>query len=545
MPRILRTGEIPARLNPDEFWTQFGRLEHEGLDFKRGVPGDLADTVAAMAMSQGGTIVHGVADDRTIVGCPFSQNTQDRITRTANECGVEVQARPLVVGEIELTLTLVPEVRDRVVTTPNGRLLRRVGGDSQPLRGDAMARFVRARTETSAEQEPVGSDAADWDLEGINRVRVADGHARVGPDGVQRALYDLGLATSGESRGQYRILRAAMVLFARDPRGTIPGATIQLVRRAGTGPGPGPTAAREECIGPLAHLLDCSLRFVERHTRRYEAVTGMRREVVPEYPGTAVREAILNALAHRDYGLAGATIDLTIWDDRLEVRSPGPLPGHITPENMRREHYSRNRRIMQVLKVAGLVEEYGEGVDRMIHAMEARLMEPPIFLATSSSVTVTLRNRFLVSIEDQVWLSLLGHTELSVTEREVLVLARREGTLTPRRLRALLPGVSIRPILRGAVAKGLLVRTGTRGGSRYELSDEIVARAGSASIEAQGRKRQLLLDEIDRRGSLSTVEGAALLGESAAAVRQLLNQMAQSGQVRAAGRTRGRRYFRP
>ena len=90
-----------------------------------------------------------------------------------------------------------------------------------------------------------------------------------------------------------------------------------------------------------------------------------------------------------------------MWDDRIEVRSPGPLPGHITVENIREEHYSRNRRIMQVLRTLRLVEEYGEGVDRMFREMEARLLEPPILVATSSSVTVTLRNRSLVDVADQ------------------------------------------------------------------------------------------------------------------------------------------------
>ena len=130
-----------------------------------------------------------------------------------------------------------------------------------------------------------------------------------------------------------------------------------------------------------------------------------------QYPPAVLREAVLNALAHRDYGLAGATVDVTIWDDRIEVQSPGSLPGHITTDNMRREHFSRNRRVMRVLKILNLVEEYGEGVDRMFNEMEARLMEPPHFSATASSVTVTLYNRSVLSIEDQAWLALLGHID--------------------------------------------------------------------------------------------------------------------------------------
>ena len=149
---------IPPTLAEEEFWRLLGRVEHEQLDFKRGVSTNIRDTIAAMAMTHGGLIVHGVDgvdDRRTVVGCPLSQNTQDRITRIATECGVDVQIRTLLVGERELTITAVPEVRGRIVTTPDGRLLRRVGGDSQPIRGDAMARFVREREYRSGEDEPI------------------------------------------------------------------------------------------------------------------------------------------------------------------------------------------------------------------------------------------------------------------------------------------------------------------------------------------------------------------------------------------------------
>jgi ATP-dependent DNA helicase RecG len=545
MARVLFLDDVPEQLSEDSFWELLGRVEHQALDFKRGVPDDILTTIPAMAMTDGGLIVHGVAPDLTITGCPLSQNTQDRITRFANECDVEVRIRSVLVGESELTVTEVPEIRGRIVTTPDGRLLRRVGGDSQPLRGDALARFVRQREDHSGEDEPVKAfRSADVDLSVLNAVLEADGRPSVGQEGALRALVDLGVALPGAHPSDISVLRAAAVLFADDPGQYVRGASVQIVRREGVGPGPGPTSARTECSGPLSRILDDCLRFISRHTRQYAFVRGVKREILPEYPEPVLREAILNALAHRDYGLVGTTVDITIWDDRIEVRSPGPLPGHITTENMREEHYSRNRRLMRVLKVAGLVEEYGDGVDRMYREMEARLMEPPIFSSADSSVTVTLRNRFLVDVEDQVWLSLLGQYPMTMGERHALVIARREGSVTPRRLRHVLGDSDVGELLSGAVAKGLLVRVGERGGSRYELSDEIVLRAGSAGMEAQSRKGQLLYDTIQQRGSISTSEGMALLGESASTVRGLLNGLVGMGLARAEGRTRGRRYHR-
>ena len=541
MATVPRLGEIPPRLTTDEFWSLFGRLEHEQLDFKRGVPADIRDTIAAMAMTHGGLIVHGVDDERNVVGCPLSQNTQDRITRIASECGVDVQIREVEVGELKLTICAVPEVRGRIVTTPDGRLLRRVGGDAQPLRGDVMARFVREREHRSGEDEPLAAvRTSAFNLTLINEVLAADGRPGIERSQVDRALSDLGVAVPAPAPLEPRVLRAAAVLFAAEPREFIRGAAVQLVRRAGAGPGPGPSAAREECSGPLVETLGCCLRFIREHTRRFESVTGARREALPEYPEAVLRESIVNALAHRDYGLEGATVDITVWDDRIEVRSPGALPGHITIDNMRAEHYSRNPRIMRILKTLGLVEEYGEGIDRMYREMESRLMEPPMFEASAGSVTVTLRNRFLVDVEDQVWLMKLGREDLTMNERRALVAARRNGAVTPRELRDIVPEADAGAVLTGAAAKGLLERIGHRGGSRYVLSGAVAHRAG---MGAQNGRRQAVIDEIRRRGSLSTTEAALLVNATPSAARRLLDELVQAGLIQARGRTRARRYY--
>ena len=220
------------------------------------------------------------------------------------------------------------------------------------------------------------------------------------------------------------------------------------------------------------------------------------------------------------------------------------MPGHVTVENIREEHYSRNRRIMRVLKQLDLVEECGDGVDRMIDGMEARLMEAPQFVATPSSVTVVLKNRSLVSLEDQVWLGVLGDLDLTTGERRALVEARHKGEVTPRRLRQLMPDSEAGSVLRGAVLKGLLVRVGRAGGSRYVLSDEIVLRAGTRGIQARERRRQTLLEELRRRGSLSTAEAAEFLEEGdKVSIRRLLKDLVRAGLAREEGVKRGRRYL--
>lgn len=135
---------VSQRLNRRSFWRSIGRIEHERLEFKASA-NHLRDGIAAMAMSRGGVIVLGVSDDRRLVGHALDQLTLDKIATVAYESGVEVGVSAITVGRVPLTMIVVPAVRDRIVTTPDGRLLRRVGSANQPLRGDAVTRFVLAR----------------------------------------------------------------------------------------------------------------------------------------------------------------------------------------------------------------------------------------------------------------------------------------------------------------------------------------------------------------------------------------------------------------
>ncbi len=137
-----------SRMTRRAFWRRYGRLEHERLEFKRTAL-RLHESVVAMANGVGGVVLVGVADDRRLVGCAHDQATLDRIAHVAHETQVELVVRPLLVARVPLVAVVVPPVAGRIVTTPDGRILRRQGSFNQPLRGDAVARFVRARLEAA------------------------------------------------------------------------------------------------------------------------------------------------------------------------------------------------------------------------------------------------------------------------------------------------------------------------------------------------------------------------------------------------------------
>jgi hypothetical protein len=142
-------GRIVTHLDRESFWRRVGRLEHESLEFKASA-NNLREVIPAMAMTAGGEIVLGVTDDRRLAGCRLDQATLDSIMRRAQECGVDVSVEPLDVAGVPLIVVRVPRVTGRIVTTSDGRLLGRVGGDNLPVRGDQMLRFLRTRVSRRA-----------------------------------------------------------------------------------------------------------------------------------------------------------------------------------------------------------------------------------------------------------------------------------------------------------------------------------------------------------------------------------------------------------
>jgi ATP-dependent DNA helicase RecG len=126
------------------FWARFGRVEHEALEFKASA-NNLREVIPAMAMTRGGEIVLGVSDRRELTGCRLDQRVLDKAMRSAQGCRVDVRVEPLVVAGVPLTLVTVPRVAGRIVTTADGRVLRRVGSDNLPICHEQLARFVRRR----------------------------------------------------------------------------------------------------------------------------------------------------------------------------------------------------------------------------------------------------------------------------------------------------------------------------------------------------------------------------------------------------------------
>ncbi|GAB4514884.1 MAG: ATP-binding protein [Anaerolineae bacterium] len=430
----------------------------------------LAETLVAFANTDGGTILLGVSPDGQIEPDVLPEVVEGTLRRALSQC------RPPVVTEWEqvetpagaLVALRVPRSVD-LHALADGRVLIRSGADNVPLSGDAIRQLAATKSSGDFEAEPVvGATRADLDESIISEYieqREERQRRRVTVD-RETLLRQIGAVTL---QGQPTV--AGILLFGRYPQSFLPQSGLVFVKFIGKEPrGPGGSPGygrREEITGPLPRLIDRAWQVIREEMRVEAVVRGLKREERPEYPLPAVREALINAVAHRDYRIPGRRIEVRMFDDRMEVQSPGGLPGFITLDNIVDEHYSRNPLIVNGLFQWGYIEELGLGIDIMIETMTKAGHPPPTFRATPHSFTVILENAVDRSTIPAEW-------EESMNERQLRALQyiQANGRITNREYRELCPHVSsetLRLDLVDLVERGILLKIGDKRGTYYIL----------------------------------------------------------------------------
>ncbi|MDO4280183.1 MAG: ATP-binding protein, partial [Peptococcaceae bacterium] len=154
----------------------------------------------------------------------------------------------------------------------------------------------------------------------------------------------------------------------------------------------------------LPNIIVEAKAFIASQLREFTALDQMngRFQVVPEYPEFAWLEGIVNAVTHREYALTGCYITVAMYDDRLEIISPGKFPSFVTVENIRETRFSRNPRISRVLTEFGWVRELNEGVKRIYAEMEAFFLEDPVYSETYQDVKLVLKNNMVMRTMRQI-----------------------------------------------------------------------------------------------------------------------------------------------
>ncbi|MEO6193433.1 MAG: ATP-binding protein [Thermoanaerobaculia bacterium] len=330
------------------------------------VRGDFADELAAFANGRGGTILLGVEDKtREILGLPIEH--LDAVESWVREiCNDAVKPSiDAVIRKLELpdsTGELVPVIRVDVarslfVHKSPGGYFRRLGSSKREMAPEVLARLFQERSQSRVirfDESPVpNTSPAELDL-GLARRFIRDG-----AEPIDTTLRKLRIV-SDDDDGIPRITVTGVLLCTQEPQRWMPHAQIQAVSYAGDRKDVNYQSDARDLGGPLDAQVREALHFVRRNMR-VQAVKTAARVEFPQFSERAMFEALVNAVAHRDYSMAGARVRLHMFGDRIELYVPGGLANTLTPESMPLRQYNRNELIVSLLARCPVGRDEGLG----------------------------------------------------------------------------------------------------------------------------------------------------------------------------------------
>ncbi len=349
--------------------------EGEGatLEYKERLSASLGRELVAFANSAGGRILLGVRDDGSVRGFPDSNQVRAQIESIARNCDPPVKILLERIGEV--TIVTVRESSAEPVQCSEGFFWRQ-GAVTQKLSREEIRDLFRQGgsirfdlTICSRFQYPSDFDNAKF-REWLTKSAITRANS------VEDILVNI---EAGERSHKNLVFRNAGVLFfSGEPRKFFNQAYITCLLFKGTNKVN--IIDRKDFSEGIVTDIEESLRFAERNTRNLYLINSLRRQEISEYPMQALREAITNAVMHRDWFIEGANIFLEIFSDRIKISSPGGLPKGMVFKDLGRKSVRRNPLIADLLHRIGYIEKAGTGIQRMRDIAKVQGYPEPEFL---------------------------------------------------------------------------------------------------------------------------------------------------------------------
>jgi ATP-dependent DNA helicase RecG len=504
---------------------------------------EIAEYVAAFANADGGTLILGQEDDGEVTGHGYPPEAvedmlrvPERRLRPPQQCGVvaEWQGKKLLLFQVAAA--------ERAVQIHGGGFPRRVH-EEVFQESEEVINAIKTRGRHESVEADLAQSAQLQLLNGdlIRRAQQGAGLAHLTTEQylVERRLAD-------RRGGEVLLRRGAVLLFGREPA-TIdhPNAGVRIFRVQGTVRLTGAQHNVEELPrieGALPEVIRKAYEVIGGLIRRSTRLHDLFFREMPEYPSFAWQEALVNAVAHRDYRVAGQSVEVWLFDDRLEVRSPGPLPEQISVEELRRRepvHLSRNPRMARVLAELALMREQGEGIPRMFEEMERSWLRLPELLADPRSFTVVLRNQPIFESPDPSWVRHVGTLPVGTRQRRILIAypATPFASADYQALNEVDRDVAYREV-KELVALGLIEPLGRRGrGAKYR-----VVSGGHSADAPRPAPRRALATRMAQQGFLKNADYRDIMNVGRPEAMRALKELSASGVVVPQGERRGRRY---
>jgi len=357
---------------------------------------DIAKTLVAFANADGGELFIGIEDDYTVSGLPYPDDKNSVILKAPENNVLRDTPLPIKRASLidyhgkKVAWFSVEKGAKYVHLTSKGECFQRKDKESVPTASESI-RFAREEV-ISREYDRQFVDLAgisDLDLDLVQSVS-QNIFKSISPE---KFLQYLELAEFDGTR--LRLRRAALLLFAKHPTKWHPRNQVRILGVRGTEEKTGENFNVEEvgeANGNIFKIYEESWEILRQNlteTRFSKDAIFQPRMI---YPELACREALINAITHRDYSLEGRGIEIKIFDDRLEILSPGKLLSSLSIydlEELKGVHQSRNTYIARVLREFGYVRELGEGIKRIFELMESNDLKKPKIESPNKSFIVT------------------------------------------------------------------------------------------------------------------------------------------------------------
>ena len=392
---------------------------------------EIVRVLSGMANADGGTLLVGVEPDRSVTGIPHElgevhhliQAPQTLLTPPLCPASVKIRLGNLLLIKFEAPSAL------EVHRVTGGRSFYRISTETPSLPAEQIQALREAKRNVIYErQQPLNAGWNDLDPASIAVLtdRILDSRP---PEAVLARAYHLVDA----SQPQPTPNMAGLLLFAKDPPFWHPRCGIDFVKYEGTERRHGSALnviKRIRFEAPLVRLIDEAVGRIKEHVRERTVLHDLFFRERLEYPSFAWQETLINAVAHRDYSITGAAIEVWMFDDRIEVRSPGLPPPPVTLDQLRQHksiHFSRNPLIVRVLADLGYLREMGEGIPRIFQEMEHYGLHPPEFSAEGFFFIVTLRNTPIYDEDTLHWLNQFPKAQINFRQRRLLAYAYCHG----------------------------------------------------------------------------------------------------------------------
>lgn len=400
---------------------------------------NISKTLVAFANADGGELLVGAEDDGEITGLDFKDDLLKLIIESPKTYVHSTTPLPATKSQIieyegkKVAYFSVPKGTEHVYITSDGKCLKRKDLESIPVSPESIQ--VERSEKKSREYDRAfvdGADITDLDIDLLSYA--AKEFSKTISE--EKFLQHLDLAEFDGDK--LRLRMASLLLFAKSPHKWHPRLQVRILKVKGTEVKSGKdfnVISDNEISDNILQLVDGSWDSLRPHLTETKFSTDALFKAQVVYPELACREALINAIAHRDYSIEGRGIEIYVFDDRLEIKSPGTLLSSVSVsdlENRTGIHQSRNTYVARVLKEVGYMRELGEGFRRIYDLMESNDLRKPTLYSGEKSFKVTLSQKLVYTKEEKFWLENFENISLSRDEKTIIRLGAKGELISPK-----------------------------------------------------------------------------------------------------------------